>query len=155
MNKKHLLWFLVAANVVFAFASVGAEGFFGWTLPPALAEYTHERFTGISHGGMLEALRLMVLAATALFAFAAWIGLATFWRHARGLFVLSLGLDLLFRFVAGPSVTTSVGEVFRMMDCIVSGSIIGLVYFSDLARVFERRPIAEGGAALGMGADRA
>jgi hypothetical protein len=36
MNKRHLLWILVAVNVLLTFASVGAEGFFGWTLPPVL-----------------------------------------------------------------------------------------------------------------------
>ena len=35
MNKSRLLWILVAANVLFAFGSVGAEAFFGWTLPRA------------------------------------------------------------------------------------------------------------------------
>jgi hypothetical protein len=147
MNNKHLLWFLVAANVLFTFASVGAEGFFGWTLPPALAAYRHERFAW----GFSEALRLMALAVTALVAFAAWIGLASLWRHARGLFLFSLGLGILDRLIAGPSVTTSIGAAFRMADSVVAGVIIGLVYFSDLARVFEKRPVAEGTAAWQVG----
>ena len=140
MNKKHLLWFLVVANVLFAFASVGVEGFFGWTLPPALAAYNHERFTGFS---AWEALRFMVVGMTALVAFAAWTGLATFWRHARGLFVFSLGLDVLFRLIAGPSVTTSIGAAFRTVDCVIAGTILGLVFFSDLAHVYERGAVNE------------
>jgi hypothetical protein len=150
MSKKHLLWFLVAANVLFAFASVGAEGFFGWTLPPALAAYHHERFTGFS---AWHALRLMVLGVTALVAFAAWIGLASFWRHARGLFLFSLGLDVLFRLIAGPSVTTSIGAAFRTVDCVIAGAILGLVFFSDLARVYEHREVNDGSPALPV-ADR-
>ena len=46
MNKSRLLVVLVVANVLFAFASAGAEGFFGWTLPPALADYARLR---VSH----------------------------------------------------------------------------------------------------------
>ena len=48
MNKSHLLRMLVAADVLLAFASVGAEGFFGWTLPSPLAEYARNRFSGFS-----------------------------------------------------------------------------------------------------------
>jgi hypothetical protein len=140
MNKKRLLWFLIVANVLLAFGSVGAEGFFSWTLPPALAAYRHDR------GGAWDlpgAFRLMLVGTTALVAFASWIGLASFWRHARGLFVFSIALDILFRFVAGPLVTPSVGAAFRMADAITAGMILGLVYFSDLARAFEKRPHIE------------
>lgn len=153
MNKKHLLWFLVAANVLLTFASVGAEGFFGWTLPPVLAAYEHEKITGFSPWTSLtEAMRLMVLCVTGLVAFAAWTGLATFWRHARGFFLFSVALDVLLRLVEGPLVTTSIGAAFRMMDLLVAGMIIGLVYYSDLARVFERPKAAQGSAAMQVGA---
>jgi hypothetical protein len=143
MNKKHLLWYLVAANVLFSFASVGAEGFFGWTLPPSLAAYHHDRFTAFTLSNVLEGVRLLLLAVTCLVAFTAWISLASFWRHARGLFLFSIGLGVFYELIAGPQVTTSIGAAFRMMDSISAGAIIGLVYFSDLARAFERRPVAE------------
>ena len=45
MIKCRLLVLLVMVNVLFAFASVGAEAFFGWTLPPSLADYTRLRFS--------------------------------------------------------------------------------------------------------------
>src|SRR5262245_19330439 len=142
MNKKHLLWLLIVANVLLAFGSVGAEGFFGWTLPPALAAYRQEKWA-LSGWDVSETFRLMMVCVTALVAFAAWIGLASLWRHARGLFVFSIALDILFRFVAGPLVTPSVGAAFRMADAITAGMILGLVYFSDLARAFEKRPDTE------------
>ena len=154
MSKKSLLRFLVAANILLTFASVGVEGFFGWTLPPALAAYNHDRFTGFSSWGLWESFRLMTLAVTTLVAFAAWIGLAGFWHRARGLFLFSLTLAVLDRLIAGPSVTTSMGAAFRMMDSIAAGAIVGLVYFSDLARVFERRPVTEGSAAWQVGVHR-
>ena len=86
MNKKHVLWFLIVANILLAFGSVGAEGLFGWTLPRELAAYRHEG------GGLAGALRLMFVCLTALVGLASWIGLASFWRHARGLFVFAIAL---------------------------------------------------------------
>jgi hypothetical protein len=133
MNKKHVLWFLIVANILLAFGSVGAEGLFAWTLPPGLAAYRHEGW------GLAGALRLMFVGLTALVGLASWIGLASFWRHARGLFVFAIALDISFRLVAGPLVTPSIGAAFRMAEAIVTGMILGLVYFSDLARAFEKR----------------
>jgi len=148
MNKKHVLWILIVANILLAFGSVGAEGLFGWTLPSDLAAYRHEGW------GAAEAFRLMLVSTTALVGLASWIALASFWRHARGLFVFSIALELFFRLVAGPLVTPSIGATFRMGDAIVTGMILGLVYFSDLARAFEKPPEAQG-SVVPMSAHRA
>ena len=155
MNKSRLLGMLVAANVLLAFASVGAEGFFGWTLPPALAEYEHTRFAGfsiLSAGGVIH---LFLLATTALCAFVAWIGLVSHWSFARRLYLFSCATWVLQILVAGPRVTTSIGAMFTVVNATVGGIIIGLVYFSDLARRFERAPVdrvAPAGTSLGAGA---
>ena len=139
MNKSRLLVVLVVANVLFAFASAGAEGFFGWTLPPALAEYARLRVSHLPSPG--EVVQFVLLATTVLFAFVSWIGLVCYWRFARPLFLVSLATSLLHILVSGPSVRTSVGAMFSVMDATVGGAIIGLVYFSDLARRFERVPV--------------
>ena len=154
MNKSRLLMILVVADIAFAFASAGAEGFFGWTLPPALADYARLRFSRFPGPG--EVLHLGLLATTVLTAFAAWIGLLSSWRYARGLYLFSCATWLLEILVSGPSVRTSVGATFGALNGLVGGAIIGLVYFSDLARRFERAP-AEQAAATGVniGADRA
>src|SRR5262245_41323042 len=123
MNKTHLLWILVAADVLLAFASVGAEAFFGWTLPPALAAYTRLRFSRIPGPG--EAFQLVLLATTVLCAFGAWIGLASFWRHARRLYLVALATSLLLILVSGPSVKTSVAAMFTVMNALVGGAING------------------------------
>ena len=139
MNRSRLLVVLVAVNVLFAFASAGAEGFFGWTLPPALAEYARLRVSHLLSPG--EVVQLVLLATTVLFAFASWIGLVSYWRFARPLFLVSLVTWILHILISGPSVRTSVGAMFSVMDAMVGGAIIGLVYFSDLARRFERAPV--------------
>jgi hypothetical protein len=139
MNKSRLLVVLVVVNVLFAFASAGAEAFFGWTLPPALADYARLRFDRLPAPG--EVVQFVLLATTVLTAFTSWIGLVSYWRFARPLFLVSLAIDVLHTLVSGPSVRTSVGAMFSVMDATVGGVIIGLVYFSDLARRFERASV--------------
>ncbi len=140
MNKRHLLWILVALHVLLTFASVGSEGFFGWTLPPLLAEYSHARFATSPFSSPTSVLRFLFLLTTSCVAFAAWIGLVTFWRGARRLYVVSCVLGALLILFSGARAETSVGAMFGEMSAIVGGVIIGLVYFSELARRFERVP---------------
>ena len=156
MNNNRLLRTLVVANVLLAFASVGAEAFFGWTLPPALADYTLPRFSDFAVMGAGGASQLLLVATSALCAFAAWIGLLSYWRFSRRLFVISLAITLLHVLVAGPSVTTSVGAMFSILDSVVAGAILGLVYCTELAHRFEGAAV-EGKAspAVGLGANRA
>lgn len=154
MNKHRLLLILVVADVLLAFASVGAEAFFGWTLPPALAEYTRHRVSGLPTAG--DVIPLFLLAATVCLAFVAWIGLLFYWRLARRLYLVSCATGALLILFSGPSVKTSVGAMFTVLNALVGGAIIGLVYFSDLAHRFERAP-AESRAPAGtsLGTDRA
>jgi len=145
MDKRHLLWTLVAVDVLLAFGSVGAEAFFGWTLPPALAEYERARFSSFSISSPGDVLQLLLIVTTSLLAFAAWIGLASFWRYGRELFLVSLATWILCVLFAGDPVKTSVGAVFSALDALVAGMLIALVYFSDLARRFERPRITQAG----------
>jgi hypothetical protein len=138
MNKTRLLWMLIAINVFLTFATVGAQGVLAWTLPPALADYVRSRFSGPWPGNVWQMFRLMLLGTTALFAFASWIALASFWRFSRGLYMFSWALGMLLILLAGPSVRTSISAMFREMNALVGGAIIGLVYFSELAHRFER-----------------
>jgi len=150
MNKSRLLWMLVVVDVLLAFGSVGAEGLFGWTLPPELAAYRHSQF----HMGPGGAFHLLLIAVCALIAFASWIGLVSFWRHGRGLYVFSWALWILYVLVSGPRVRTSIGSAFGVMNAVVGGVILGLVYFSDLAHRFEGTPaenVAPAGTNLGTG----
>src|SRR5262245_52803913 len=104
MSKKHLFQILIVANVMCAFASVVAEAFFSWTLPPVLAHYQLDRFHDMRFG----ILRLTALGVCSLLAFAAWIGLARFWQHSRRLYLVAWGAWLLFILFTGARVRTSV-----------------------------------------------
>ena len=154
MNKSRLLWMLVAADVLLAFASVGAEMFFGWTLPPALAEYTRLRVSRLPSPG--DVFQLVLLAVCVTSAFAAWIGLVSYWWVARRLYLFSLATWMLLILLSGPSVMPSVAAVIMVMNALVGGIILGLVYFSDLAPRFERGSVERAATAgINAGAHRA
>jgi hypothetical protein len=149
MNHQRLLWILVAANILLSFASAGAEGFFGWTLPSTLAAYSHARFAQLPWSSPSNTFHFVVLAVLTLCSFAAWIGLLSSWRFARRLYLLCMAMSVFLTLISGPVVMTSIGAAFQMMDGVVSGAVLGLVYFSDLKRRFEGGP-AERTAAAGM-----
>ena len=156
MNKSHLLWIMVGVNVLLTFASVGADAFFGWTLPPVLAEYSHSRFAASPFSSPDSVFRLLLLLTTSCIAFAAWIGLVLFWRGARRLYVISWVLGVLLVLFSGARVDTSIGAMFGELSAVAGGVIFGLVYFSDLARRFERAPAERAvPTAPGLGARRA
>jgi hypothetical protein len=150
MNKTHLLWTLVAADVLLSFGTIGAEMFFGWTFPPPLAEFVRHRFAQLPGPG--NAFQLVLLAACVVCAFGAWIGLVNYWRPARRLYLVSWAIWLLLILISGPSVMNSVAAMFRVMNAAVGGVIIGLVYFSELSHRFERVPV-ETAAPSGMSLD--
>jgi hypothetical protein len=150
MKKSHLLWMLVAVQVLLTFASAGAEGFFGWTLPPVLADYSHSEFVASPFANPASVFRLILLWGTTCIAFAAWFSLVVFWRGARRLYIVSNALGVLLILFSGARVDTSVSAMFREMSAVVGGVIFGLIYFSDLSRRFERVP-GERGVPVGMG----
>ena len=62
-------------------------------------------------------------------------------HDARALWLLQVLFD-------GPAVMPSVSLVFRLLNALASGLIIGLVYFTDLARRFEPRTAPSGAATV-------
>jgi len=151
MNKTTLLRVLVLADLMLAFTALGADLFFGWTLPAGLASFVHDR-VGMHGWSNLPHIVLLLVCSTC--AFASWIGLALLRPFARPLYLVAWALFLLFVVVRGPSVSTSIGMMVRLVHAMVGGLIVGLVYFSELARRFEHTPATAPGA-LGFGTDRA
>ena len=131
MNRERLLQLLVVLDVLFVFASMGAEIFFGWTLPAPLREFTGSRTPGV--------LRLAILAVTSACALVAWVGLLNFRPFARRLYAVAWAGGTLLLLVSGPMVATPIGAAFTSLGALLGGLILGLVYFSDVARRFEPR----------------
>jgi purine-cytosine permease-like protein len=69
----------------------------------------------------------------------AWVGLLNLWRFARRLYLVGWAMWIPLLLLSGPSVMTSLGAMLSTVEAVVGGAIVGLVYFSDLSRHFERR----------------
>ena len=135
MNKDRVLLALVAADVLLAFSGIGAQIFFNWTLPTSLQEYAWSDSSG---SGAWDASRFVLWAATSACGIAAWIGLVNSWWFARRLYVVAWTSTTLLTLLAGPSVQTPIGAMVGTLGSVVSGAIMGLVFFTDLSRRFER-----------------
>ena len=134
MSRERALVLLVGADVFLAFTRMGVEAFFSWTLPGPLRDYVHWSGGVTFHGVGLLALWGL----TATCAIAAWIGLLNYWWFARRLYVAALIATLTLMLCSGPAVDTPVGAMLDTVNSLIGGMILGLVYFSDLSRRFER-----------------
>jgi hypothetical protein len=135
MAKDRLLLVLVAADVLLAFSSIGAEMFFSWTLPGALQKYLESR--AWTPSTPWEYALCVLWAGSVGCTVAGWIGLINYWSFARRLYLVAWATWTLLILLSGPSVLTPVGAVVDTLGAVVAGAILGLVYFSDLSRRFE------------------
>ena len=138
MSRAKALMVLVIADVVLAFSVIGAELFFNWTLPGDLRAYTDSWWKARSNP-----LDLAVFAFWAMgvaLTLASWVALLNMWWFARRLYVVAWSVWMMLVLFSGPSVLNPVGAMFNTLETLVAGAILGLVYFSDLSRHFERSP---------------
>jgi len=138
MSRERTLVWLVAADVFLAFSGIGVEMFFNWTLPAPLREYAH----GSGAFSLCQFGLLALWAMTSLSAIAAWVGLLNYWWFARRLYVISCAAWLTLILCSGPSVATPLSHMLHMLNALVGGMILGLVFFSDLSNRFERNAAA-------------
>ena len=136
MNRERALTVLVAADVFLVFTSMGVEMFFSWTLPAPLRDYI--RWSG--NFGFRQFGMLTVWGLISVCAIAAWVGLVSRWWFARRLYVIACAASITLLLFAGPAVYTPLGAMLERLNWLVGGSILGLIYFSDLSRHFERSP---------------
>jgi len=135
MNRHRLLVALVLADILTAFSTIGSELFFIWTLPGELQDYALTHNAEIfSHGLFLTPLWALTVIATVV----AWIGLLNLWWFARRLYLGAWIAWMFLLLLSGPSVMTPLGTMFSSAEGVVGGAILGLVYFSELSRHFER-----------------
>lgn len=138
MSKDRLLVVLVAADFFLAIALIVAEVWLHDTLPAPLRSYivSQSGASGLAAG--LFGLSLWSVMAS--LSFVSWIGLLAGWSVARPLYVVSWITWVLRIASNGPSILSPIGAALDTLETLVGGMIIGLVYFSDLSRRFERDP---------------
>ena len=130
MPKERLLHILVLMDFLLGVASIAADSALQWSLPPLLREAMS---VPGPHPGLATGLWFVSAATFVL----AWIGLVSFWRWARGLYLVAWAMAIVVAVLDGPAVTTAAGAALDAVGTLVSGALIGLVYFSELARRYE------------------
>lgn len=136
MNLRRILSALVVADVFCAFATMGAEMFFHWSLPGPLQPFAGSHSPGGI--GFLGSLRLLLWATSIGCTLVAWVALPNLWWFGRRLYTIAWASWMLHALVSGASVLTGPGAMFTLLGSVVAGAILGLVWFSDLRRQFER-----------------
>ena len=77
----------------------------------------------------------------AVAALVSWIGLFVFWRPARPLFLITTMLLLLPTLLGGPHVSDGLSATLWEVVSIITGVILGLVYFSPLKDLYEKKRV--------------
>ena len=136
MNLRRVLTALIVADVFCAFATMGAAMFFHWSLPALLQPFAGSHsFEGT---GLFGSLRVLLGATSVGCTLVAWVALPNLWWFGRRLYSIAWASWVLHALVGGASVLSGPGAMFTMLGSVVGGAILGLVYFSDLRRSFER-----------------
>jgi hypothetical protein len=68
------------------------------------------------------------------------VGLYRFWRPARWLYLASIALAYAVAPLAPPVVQTSLASAVQSLGAVLSGVMVGLMYFSAVAEEFRRGP---------------
>ena len=134
MRNDRLLVFLIIADFALVLLTIGAEVVLNWTLPQPLRPY------GIfGEGSVADLVLLPLYIGIVVMTMVSWIGLLNYWWPARILYIAAWLGWLLLTVLAGPSVMTAGGAALEMLENLVGGAIICLVFASDLSKRFEER----------------
>ena len=107
-------------------------------LPEPLRKFAHEDWTKQLSDERVEALTLLQRCALPLMGVSI-LGLAALWRPARTLFTAFLLCIAVITVLTGPNVQPELNSVLSFMEDIISGLILGMIYFSPLREHFDRK----------------
>jgi uncharacterized membrane protein len=133
MAPQKLLTPLVALDFLLAVATIATEAVLQKFLPAAVRDAAVRGWLAPAETMLSSAALYLAWAVSVGLFVAAWIGLLMFWRRSREVYLLAWGLTLVVLALSGPSILTPVGAVLDGLGTLVSGALIGLVWFSDLA----------------------
>jgi hypothetical protein len=140
MPTKGLLRTLIVAEIVIGIISIVVSSFTESTLPEPLRAFseaqTESEITTRGVAMIAAAIALIILLLVSS------IGLFFFWRPARILYLLTLILGIAMTPFFGPYVDAGLGTAFEDIAVVISGVILGLVYFSPLRELYEKPKVA-------------
>ena len=130
MNKLRWLRILVIVEMILVSVEIAADFLLEGFLPEALRAYLKAEMDAPFRP--LDILFLALAIPLCIAMIAAWIGLLRFWKHAPRLYLVAT-LGLVFsEALSGPSVMTSLGSALDSASSMLSGAIIGLLFFSEV-----------------------
>ena len=108
------------------------------SLPEALRKFQEEDWKHDLSDEKADLLAMVSIGALSLMAFSI-VGLFALWRRARTLFTAYLLFVAISVVLSGPTVQSELTSVLSFMDTIISGLILGMIYFSPLREYFDKK----------------
>lgn len=129
---------LLLLYVTLIFAEVASGPATMETLPEPLRKFAQEQYENPEKtvGPNVDLLGTVLLIGLAVM-LVSLVGLWVLWRPARMLFTIYLLCLAVAIVLAGPLVESSLTSVLAFMNTIISGLILGMIYFSPLREHFD------------------
>lgn len=128
---RRLIVVEIALLVVVVAAAFAEERFLPAELQSYLAAEAESPWTACDWVFVAVGVPLFVLIIVS------WVALWRGWPTARFLYTLTWGLSLPLYGIGAPFITGPFGSVLQAASCLVSGMLLGLLYFSDFRRAHE------------------
>jgi hypothetical protein len=134
VSKERILRALLVADIAITILAVPYALVDDRLLPPALQAYAAAQSEAplSLQETVLVTLALPLLALVLV----AWIGLFRWWRVAPALYLTACVGAVAILLMGGPTVETALSTAADTSNSIISGMILGLVYFSELRERF-------------------
>jgi hypothetical protein len=140
MSSRGLLRTLIVAEFVLGIVSIVVSLLTESSLPEPLQTYLAEEaeadITTRDIVMLATGIPLLILLLVSS------IGLFSFWRPARILYVITTVVGLLGMPFFGPYVDSGWGAMFEEAAIIISGMILAMIYFSPVKDLYEKTKIA-------------
>jgi hypothetical protein len=135
MKHERVLGILILCEFVLGILATISYRILEPSLPTSLRVYTGESFQ--FYDALLTSLWIAVMVTTIV----AWIGLLNLLRPARPLYLASWAGYLILLLLEGRGVNARGAFVIELMNALVGGAILAMIYFSEFAAKF--RPLSE------------
>jgi len=134
MRNQRVLRMLIITDIVLTVLLIISELALQSTLPAPLRKWLDD--WGEPSLSPIQMLVLALFLVTISVGMIAWIALYNFWKYGPPLYVAAWILSVIGTALSGPSVMTSAGATLELLETVVAGMILGIVYFSDLRARF-------------------
>ena len=108
------------------------------SLPESIRKFAEEEWKQVLPADQAGPLAIVSICGLALMV-VSFVGLSVLWRPARMLFTIYLLLIAISVVLSGATVRSELTSVLSFMNTIISGLILGMLYFSPLREYFDQK----------------